>query len=243
MLTAAGDDSRPAALFEARGATVDRVQLISIGPPPDEAALNATVRRANAFDWIAFSSATGVAAFAERSAAPPGVEVRLAALGPATAEAVHSVLGRRADLVPERYESEGLAEAFERSGEHGASILLLQAQDARPVLASRLEAAGFSVTAVAAYSTLATPPRDLAARVERAHAIVLASASAARALALGLAPNAQSSLRDKVIACIGPVTAAQARALGIRVDVVPEKSTMAGVAEALCGWYEKKNRS
>ncbi|HXM18417.1 MAG TPA: uroporphyrinogen-III synthase [Candidatus Tumulicola sp.] len=241
LVTRAGEHLSAAALFEALGARVDVAPVIAIGPPPKDSGLQEAVRDADSFDWIVFTSASGVEAFARCRRAFPA-KVRTAVVGAATSDALQETFKRRPDVVPERFVSEELAEALRKAAKPGAAILIVQAQDARPVLASRLKEAGFLVTAVAGYSTLETPPPDLPARVAAAGAIVLASASAVRSLVRGLGSGAPVLLRDKVIACIGPITAGQAKELGIRVDVVPDKSTMKAMAQALCRFYEKKNR-
>jgi uroporphyrinogen III methyltransferase/synthase len=42
-----------------------------------------------------------------------------------------------------------------------------------------------------------------------------------------------SPLKNVLIACIGPVTARKARELGLKVDVVARRHTVAGLVEAL----------
>lgn len=241
LVTRASEQLNAASLFEAMGARVDIAPVIAIGPPPADSGLQEAVRNADSFDWIVFTSANGVEAFARCRRGFPE-KVRTAVVGAATSDALQKTFKRRPDVVPERFVSEELAEALRKAAKPGAAILIVQAEDARPVLASRLKEAGFRVTAVAGYSTIETLPPDLPARVIAAGAIVLASASAVRSLVRSLGSGAAVLLREKVIACIGPITADQARELGIRVDVVPAKSTMKAVAEALCRFYEKKNR-
>jgi uroporphyrinogen-III synthase len=241
LVTRAGEHRSAASLFEAMGARVDVAPVIAIGPPPADSGLQEAVRNADGLDWIVFTSASGVQAFARRRRGLPE-KVRIAVVGAATSDALEEAFKRRPDVVPERFVSEDLAEALKKAAKPDAAILIVQAEDARPVLASRLKEAGFRVTAVAGYSTIETLPPDLPARVAAADAIVLASASAVRSLVRGLGSGGSVLLREKVIACIGPISADQARELGIRVDVVPVKSTMRATAEALGRFYEKKNR-
>jgi uroporphyrinogen-III synthase len=66
------------------------------------------------------------------------------------------------------------------------------------------------------------------AQLERADAILLASGSAARSLAAAAAPTERT-----LVVCIGPSTAAAARAAGLRVDLVAEDSTGQGMIQAL----------
>jgi uroporphyrinogen III methyltransferase/synthase len=55
------------------------------------------------------------------------------------------------------------------------------------------------------------------------------------ALGVELAP---SKLRGRLVACIGPITHAEARRAGLHVELTPERSTVDGLVEALCRYYE-----
>lgn len=239
MVTRAADRSHELIdLLEGRGAAVDVVPLIHIGPPPRERALQAAIDAADDFAWIVFTSVNGVEAFARRRKRALGVNPHIAAIGPATSEAVATRLGRPPHIVPARYVAEAVVDALVETASPGASVLLVQAQDARPVLAHRLKLARFAVTAVAAYSTVMQAPADIEARIATVDVVTLASASAVRSLvdALG-ADAAASKLRGRIVACIGPVTEAEARRAGLHVELVPERSTVDGLVEALCRYY------
>jgi uroporphyrinogen III methyltransferase/synthase len=225
-------------LLEGRGAIVDVVPLIHIGPPPDEAALQNAVDAGDEYPWIVFTSVNGVEAFAQRLKRPLGVNPHIAAVGPATSQAVASLLGRPAHVVPPRFVAEAIADSLADVASAGSQVLVVQAQDARPVLAARLRAAGFDVTAVTAYSTVAQSPADLERRIAAVDVIALASASAVRSLVTGLKREAApEKLRGKLLACIGPVTETEAHRFGLHVELTPKRSTVDGMVEALCRYY------
>jgi len=240
MVTRAADHARELIdLLEGRGATVEVVPLIHMGPPPHERALQEAIDAADDFAWIVFTSVNGVESFARRRKRALGVNPHIAAIGPATSEAVATQLGRPPHVVPPRYVAEAIAQALIEAASPGSSVLLVQAQDARPVLAHRLKLARFEVTAVAAYSTILQAPADLEARLGRVDVVTLASASAVRSLTEGLGNElAPSKLRGRLIACIGPITEAEARRAGLQVELTPERSTVDGLVEALCRYYE-----
>ena len=48
-----------------------------------------------------------------------------------------------------------------------------------------------------------------------------------------------SRLESSVIACIGPSTAATAKELGLRVDLVAEKHSVEGLAESVVGYMQR----
>jgi uroporphyrinogen-III synthase len=239
MVTRAVDHSGELVdLLEGRGAAVTVTPLIRIGPPPDEAAFRSAVDEADDYSWIVFASQSGVEAFARTRAQPLGVNPQIAAVGPATSEAVAILLGRPPQVVPARYVAEAVADALIDAASVGASVLVVQAQDARPVLVDRLRRARFDVTAVAAYTTVAQAPPDLERIIAGVDVIALASASAVRSLVEALGPDeAQSKLVGRLLACIGPVTETEARRAGLHVELTPQRSTVDGIVESLCRYY------
>ena len=48
-----------------------------------------------------------------------------------------------------------------------------------------------------------------------------------------------SRLESSIIACIGPSTAATAKELGLRVDLVAERHNVEGLAESVVGYVQK----
>jgi uroporphyrinogen-III synthase len=212
------------------GAIVDEVPLVRIVPPADAAALESAAAAADMADWVAFTSANGVAAFARARREPLGEHMRVAAVGSSTAAAVKSLLFRQVDAVPPTFVAEALADAIAAMGPPNASIVVFQAQGAREALVQKLRDHGFTVTAVAAYATVEAPPADLAEHVRAADAIVLTSASGARSLMQGIRA---ADLAARAVVCIGDITAQAARGLGIPVAATAHAASAKGVVEAL----------
>jgi uroporphyrinogen III methyltransferase / synthase len=232
-------DSEFVRLLEERGAAVQSLPLIALGPPPKESELASAIERAESFDWLVFTSAAGVASFSRRLRhALLSSKPHLAAVGPATARAVEVDLGRRVDLIPNQFSGEALADALLKRVAPSDRILVMQAADARPALAARLRGAGLQVETVAAYSTVAVRPPELEERISNTDVIALASPSAVHSLvqALGEA-RASAQLRGKLIACIGPVTLFEARQAGLHVEIVPKSTTLPALVDALCTYY------
>jgi uroporphyrinogen-III synthase len=129
--------------------------------------------------------------------------------------------------------AESLAEAL--GDVSGRRVLWPRAADARDVLADRLRARGAEVRDVVVYRTVHAPlPADAVARVRSAHAVTFASPSAVRSFVASLGTAPLGTPADAVrVACIGPVTEAAARALGVRVDAVASPYTDAGLVAAL----------
>jgi uroporphyrinogen-III synthase len=233
LTRAAAADDRTESELRALGATAVTLPLVRIAPPADESALASAADRADSYDWVAFTSVNGVEAFARARASAEPLRARIATVGDTTARAVARLLGRDADLVPRRFTAAALGAALAERVREGESVLIVQAADARPDLARALSHLTRSPHVVTAYETLPIAPPETRAAVANADVIILASGSAARSLAAALQPSPSDALCDKVIACIGPVTADEARQNGVPVTVVARESTMRGAIAAL----------
>lgn len=203
--------------LQALGAVVVHVPLIDVADAADGgAALRRALARLGAFDWLVVTSANGARRVGEAAQAHPGV--RLAAVGPATADALAASAGRPTDLIPDVARAEGLLAAFPR---WPSRVLLAQADRAGRLLADGLTAAGHDVESVVAYRTVERPPSaQETAELRRADVVVLASGSAAATYARAVG-RAQTT-----IVAIGPVTAQAARTHGLVVDhIAPSPDT------------------
>jgi uroporphyrinogen-III synthase len=222
-------EARPLAdELERLGAEVSLVPLIEIRPPDDRGPLEAAVERIAEYDWVVFTSVNGVAAVGPRLGRI-GERSRVAAVGPVTANAIRA-LGVEPAYVAARAAGDiacGLGEL------RGTRVLLPQADIADPRLAQELRSMGAEVDAVVAYRTvLVEPPSCGILPLRIAHAVVLASGSAVRSLAA-----AGGAGDDALLVCIGPKTAAVAREVGLRVDLVADETTADGIIRALVSHF------
>ena len=202
VVTRAAAQAEPLAeRLEALGHEVVRCPLIRVEP------IGAGPVDPTPYDWVVVTSPNGAAELARRLAAPP---THLAAIGPATADALRS-LGLRVDLVPAVSTQEGLLAELPPG-----RVLLAAAEGARRLLVDERAA-----DLVALYRTVElrpeTPPEgDL---------VLLASGSAARAFA-------GTEARIPVVA-IGPQTAAVALGLGLDVVGVAESHDVEGLLDVV----------
>lgn len=189
------------------------------------------------YEWVALTSANGVdALFAAVDAIGADARLfaatRIAAVGPGTADAL-AARGLRADLVPDPFTTQGLADALVAGGA-AQRVLLPRADIATPVLAAALGGAGWIVTEVEAYRTVpvAALPEDVRARIMDAEIDVLAfaSSSTVRNTLELLGGPLPESVR---IASIGPVTSATCRELGLRVDAEGPTHDLDGLVAAV----------
>jgi uroporphyrinogen-III synthase len=184
------------ARVEALGHDAIVCELIRVEPLGDEPV------DARGWDWLVVTSRNGAHELARR-----GVSAnRIAAIGPATADALRSH-GLRVDLVAATHTQEGLRDELP-----GGTRLLAAAEGARQDV---LEADFLPI-----YRTI-----ELRPDVPDADVALLMSGSAARALA--------STGAHLPVVAIGPQTAAESRAAGLDVVAVAVDHDLDGLVEAL----------
>jgi uroporphyrinogen-III synthase len=233
------------AALQALGAEPVLCPLIEIVPPEEFGPLDRALGELERYDWVVFTSVNGVDAFFRRltdlGRLPPLVyRGEIAAIGPATARRVHA-LGLDAHLVPSEFVAEAVADALVERGVAGKRVLVPRAAEAREVLPALLRAAGAVVDVVPAYRTvpLDPPPEALERlRAGEVDIVLLLSGSTARALAAALGTE-RGVLERPLIACIGPVTAAAARQVGIRVDLVADEYSVPGLLRSVVSALEE----
>ncbi len=218
------------------GGTPVEFPTIDFAPLEDFAQLDQSLSRAGEFDWVILTSANGVHSVAKRLEAlglPPAIlnKRRLAAIGPATAQALQD-LGLQVDFVPSRYL--GAQIAAELPVARGQSALLLRADIASDVLATGLLGRGVNVVNVPAYRTVmpAFNPSDLA----QVDAVTFTSSSTVRNLYEMLGGDWRT-LGQAAVLSIGPVTADSARELGLHVDAIATEHTIEGLVAAMLAFY------
>jgi uroporphyrinogen-III synthase len=231
--------------LRALGANPVSTPTIAIVPPEDFQRLDLAIGNLSAYDWLLLTSVNGVRVLRERFAAL-GIDpaelgaLKIGAIGPATAAALEAG-GFRVAFVPTSYRAESILTEIGEVG--GQRMLLPRAELARPLLARGLGALGAEVDEIAAYRTVPGPGIGELAALLRAHrvdAITFTSSSTVRFFQQGMLHTGETPqtiatlLASPVVAvCIGPVTAATARELGLRVDVVAEAYTIDGLVTAL----------
>jgi uroporphyrinogen III methyltransferase/synthase len=214
--------------------------VIEIGDPPDWSPVDSALKRLSQFNWIVFSSANGVRYFLGRLLESGGDwrrlgGVKIAAIGPATAEAIWQ-FHLRADLVPPEFRAESLAETIVEALSNQAAnkrILLVRASRGREVLAEQLAAAGAKVEQVVAYSSkdIERADDEIVGRLAGGQIdwITVTSSSIARSLVSLFGDK----LRQSKLASISPVTSATLRELGCEPAVEASEYTLPGLVEAI----------
>ncbi len=195
---------------------------------------------AGQYDWVIFTSVNAV----DRTMARPGwpvvadtawTKTRVAAVGKATTTALKAA-GVRVDLVPNHANAVSLAKALIGMKIDGQRILYPKADIARPALVDTLAAAGASVTAVDAYRTVPETEIDLTVlqRLNRGGIDIVTFASPSSVRHLWAALGHQFAVLDTAsIVCVGSVTAAAARELGLAVDLIAADASVNSLVETM----------
>jgi uroporphyrinogen-III synthase len=224
-----------AAAFERAGARVERLPLLEVVPLADPRPLERAAAEAGSCDWIVFTSANAVEAFLPLTGPPPP-SVRIAAVGPATAEALRG-FGISPHLTAGKAEAEGLVEDL-GSQVAGQRVLLPQAADARSTLLAGLRDAGAEAMAVVAYDKRLPP--DAPARAAELFSttpigwVTFTSPRIVRHFVELLGADWERRKGELRAVSIGPVTSAELRRYGVEPAAEaarPGEEEMVGAVE------------
>jgi len=231
------------------GAHCIEFPTIAIEPPPSWRELDEAIRRLASYDWAIFTSVNGVRFFMERLRAL-GLDVRelkgvrLAAIGPKTAEALEKT-GLRVDLVPSEYRAESILDSLGDADLRERRFLIPRAMVARDILPETLRAKGAFVDVVPAYRTVIPRERgpEIAERFRKGeiHCLTFTSSSTvSNFFSLFDRSEILPLLEGVAIACIGPITAQTAVKHGLEVHIMPAEYTIPGLANAICLHFKAK---
>ena len=205
------------------------IQTVPRDPNPE---LDAAISRLSQFHWLVFTSPFGPKVFFDRLFAA-GLDsralahIRLAAIGPKTADALKPY-GLQADLIPQTYDSDHLAEAM---AEVDGPVLLCRASQGSRALPQVFAAKGIPYLDVASYDTVyeANDPAPVRARLDQPLLVTFTSASTVRGFVNSL-PGAD--LSHVLGCCIGPKTAAEAKKFGI-ATVTAKQATIESLIDCI----------
>lgn len=235
--------------LQAEGAVVLLVPLVAFSLPDDVAVVDQAIREAGQYGWMLLTSQNAVRALRERSdtlgisLAKAMDGVRIAAVGPATAEAARGA-GLHVEYVAVKHQGTALAEELSEKIA-GKLILLPRSDRANPELVEKLESLGARVKEIVAYKTV-RPDGLSGARVEKmvkegVDAVLFFSPSAIHHLQdiLGYEKFHEFSRRT-LFAAIGPVTEEALRKAKVEHVAVAGDTTVGAAIAALRGHFMAK---
>jgi uroporphyrinogen III methyltransferase / synthase len=240
--------SRFAVLLREDGAEPVEVPTIQIVPPDSWEPLDRALTAIHTYQWLIFTSVTGVQAFFgrfdarhRRRADLQGLSI--CAIGPATADELRA-RGMQVAVMPSEYRAEAVAESLAAFPLQDTRVLIPRAAVARDVLPRALEARGARVDVVEAYRTV-LPSADLAPDLCRLFeqgaidAVTFTSSSTVTNFVTLIGETDLAPLlRDTVVACIGPITAETARSYGLTPTIVAREYTVPALARAIVEYFQ-----
>ena len=236
------------------GAETILIPTIEVVPPASFATLDAAVAllssAENTVDWVIFTSGNAVHVLMERAHSLGSVlhPKRIAAIGPATANAVNQsgLKGLSAPLLTaNEFVAESLAEdLLTQAAGTPQHFLLVRAEETREVIPAVLQAAGHKVTVAAAYRNIV--PTDAIPALQQLFgspeslpdAITFTSSSTVRNLTALMESAGHSIPPSTVIASIGPITSGTLRGLGYEPTFEAAQATITSLVDALAEHFQ-----
>lgn len=230
------------------GADPVLLPLVAFAPPDNPGELDACLRNSARFDWVFFTSQNALRAVQQRcnalelSLSTILQDVKIAAVGPATAEAV-TAAGLTVNFISRIHTGVALAEELS-SETQKKRVLLPRSDRANPDLIEVLNLHGWQVTPVVAYKTV-SPNSDSPDTLESllrgdADAILFFSPSAVHHLRDLLGPQRFRELsHQSIFVAIGPVSENALKAEGVSRSLLAGDSTVAAAVAILSEYFAK----
>ncbi len=223
--------------LEDLGADILEIPAIRI-VPQEQDALRAAVADIKAYTWLVFTSVNGVSLFFEafleqyRDVRPLG-NLKIAVIGEGTAQSLEK-FGLKADVIPDEYVAESLADAMASLVLPNDRILMPRALEARTVLKEKLS----DQCLVHEIPIYRTEQEILAETVKQSMIesppafITFASSSTVRHFVRMMGAEALEALKNTKMISIGPVTSDTMAELGLVVHKEASPHTIPGLVDA-----------
>ena len=216
-----------AAKLEAAGAHVVMLPCIRTEPIDNEKLRDRVHAQITDTDWLVFTSRRGVAAFASLLKNELPTRVKIAVVGPATADTAVIAFGH-ADLVSEAGTAASLAQALETRITEQGNVLLALAENADETIEQAL--APTNCTRLSVYRTIPVDVAEPKCKFSAlgADTVLLASPSAVQGFT-----NQVELDKPAAIFTIGPATNAAAQTAGLDVTGQALTPSLEGLMEAI----------
>jgi uroporphyrinogen-III synthase len=247
VVTRAAEQCEPLVkALRALGAEPLLLPMVAFAPPDDISLLNQAIRELPSYDWVFLTSQNALRALCERcdllkmNLREAFGEVRVAAVGPTTAEAAENE-GLRVSYVAAKHQGTALAEEL-ATQVRGKRVLLPRSDRANLGLVEKLKQCGADVVEVCAYKTV-RPERDdaeAAATIAkgRTDAVLFFSPSAVHHLQELLGHQEFAALsRRGIFAAIGPVTEHALHKMKVERVLLARDTSVSAVIEALTDYF------
>ncbi len=219
------------------GFTPVLLESLEFLPPPEWKAIDERLRNLAAYDWLIFTSSTGVKFFLARMR-EIGLRVGwtgrplIAAVGAKTGETLNGA-GLKVSFIPSDFLTSRLGE--ELYAHDGRRVLLLRASQANPELTRILQARGFTVDQLAVYTTSHVEGQFGLRDYMPVDMVIFGSPSAVEGFCARIPREELEQVRGATAVCIGPVTERAARRAGFKNVLVPKEHTYDALLEMIGG--------
>ena len=228
------------------GAQCVLLPTIKIVPPESWEELDKAIENLSGYDWVLFTSINGVHYFFERlrganKDARDLKGIKIGVIGPKTKEALRE-RGIHADLIPDTYWSEGVAEKIEGYNLRGKRVLLPRSKIARDYLLKKLNSYGAIVDEVESYQSIQPKySQSVLNKLLKKGTIDLITFTSPSTVNNFLTLLREKPIYDEMlkieVACIGPITAQRAAQEGFKVAIVPDEYTVDSLLSAIVKHY------
>jgi uroporphyrinogen-III synthase len=230
------------------GAAPVLLPLVAFAPADNLAELDACLKNSARFDWVFFTSQNALRAVQQRcvalelSISKIFQDVKIAAVGPATAEAVVAA-GLTVNFISRIHTGVALAEELSAETQN-KRVFLPRSDRANPDLIEVLNLHGWQVTPVVAYKTV-SPNSDSSDALEcflhsNADAILFFSPSAVHQLRDLLGPQRFRDLsHQSIFVAIGSVSENTLKAEGVSRVLLAADSTVSAAVATLSEYFAK----
>jgi uroporphyrinogen-III synthase len=231
-----------AEMLQEKGAVPLMYPCIDIAPPADLAPLDAVLRNLHNYEWLLITSSNTPLAMKRRLQAleiiPDFVHLKIAAVGQTTAEAMETLFGVKAEIVPETQSAAALAEVI--NVYEKMRVLLPQASIAKPDLADVLRKRGADVTVVEAYETvIGHGGEDIPTMIaeNRVDAVTFTSSSTVENFVERIKPQTATHLP---VVCIGAPTSDTAWEAGFQTVIASQDYSLENMVQKLKEYFAAK---
>lgn len=228
------------ALYES-GAQPVFLPSIDIEPIIPNSRLRSAINRIHTYDSMIFTSTNAVSIFfahlrGSRKDARALSGKTVIAIGEATSARL-ALFGIEADLVPEKFTSEGIISLLDKLDVPSMHFLIPRARDARDIIVRYIREKGGTCDAIPIYR--ATAPLPAASLPGDLDVFTFTSSSTVKNF---ISLYGKEILEKKVVASIGPVTTETLIGSGIEVDIEAKRSDIPGLVEAIETFFITKNK-
>ncbi len=234
--------------IEQRGGEAVVVPLLSFKTPSDNTALRRAIHEIEHFQWVVFTSQNTVRFFKsemEKEGRPFELldTVKIAAIGKKTVELLEKY-GIEVDFVPTKFVAEIFTEEFINHTKIGDRILLPHGNLSRSIIIDNLCEAGRNVEAVITYETVPNHNMrvDLQEMMSRGDVDILTFTSPSTVHFFFQLGEEEVILKDRIWACIGPITAETLKGYGVTADIVADEYTTEGLVASIESYLQKEER-